>query len=1141
MKKKCKRKCFPPGSVCRILLRMKLLTFFVLMTTMVTTGAVSYSQQTKFSMELNGVTISRVFQEIEENSEFIFLYNEKQLDTSRKVNIRATDKPVESILDQIFKGTPDTYKIYDRQIVILSPAMKELPGFLRHEEKTGTGKGKELKGRVTDQKGIPIPGVTVVVKGTTTGTVTDNEGNFNLSIPMETGTLVFSFVGMKTREIAIGSSTSFIIKMEEEAVNIEEVVAVAYGTQKKVTITGSISQVKGDDLLKSPTASLGNSLAGKLTGVSAVQYSGEPGADDPDLFVRGQGTLNSNSAKPLVMVDGVERDFTQIDANEVDNITILKDASSTAVFGVRGANGVILVTTRRGSEGNAKISFSSSAGFQKPTRLLEFVNSYQYAAYYNEAQVNDGIDPDNVKFKPEVLQAFKDHSQPLIYPDMDWLDYCLKNAAFQSQHNFNISGGTEDVRYFVSLGVLTQGGLFRTFDTGHDFNFNYNRYNYRANIDIDVTKSTLLSVNIGGIVSDKNTPISNEDQNQLFRQLYWATPFSGAGIVNGRWIKTNSDYIDSPGSDGLSPYYGKGYNNKVVHTLNLDLMLEQQLDFITKGLSVKLKGAYNTDYTQTKKRSSSKPSYTPVLLDNGDVVFRKSGDDSELDYSESHGNGRNWYAELSFNYSRKFGNHNIGALALYSQSKTYYPKTYTDIPSGYVSVVGRITYDYLTRYLFEFNVGYNGSENFAKGERYGFFPAFSGGWILTQEGFMKNQNIVNYLKLRASYGVVGNDKLYDGDTPLRFLYLPDSYVIGGDGYNFGTNVSSNQGGAYEGSMNNPKVTWEKEYKQNYGLDANFLKDRLNFSFDYFHNRREKILIKMNTIPGYLGMSSPPLNKGIVKNHGYEVTLKWDDQVGNNFSYWANGNLSFSRNKIVEQDEVRPNEDYLWRTGHPVGQPFVRTFWGFYDDTANERYRARYGTDIPEHAGGLKPGDCVYVDLNGDGVIDADDISAKGYSNAPEYTIGMTLGFRYKKLDLNMQLTGAWHSSRLLEETFREPMGDTNSKGLLLSQYEDRWTPETASSASLPRATMTGKTNNTASSTLFLKNARYLRMKNVEIGYNFDFPFMKRAKITTFRVFANGYNLFTIDKLDITDPESRTSSRPSYPLTKVYNFGLKLAF
>ncbi len=998
-----------------------------------------------------------------------------------------------------------------------------------------------ITGTVTDDRGETIIGANVLMQGTTVGTITDFEGKFNLSVPDTDIKLKISYIGYQDKVMSIRKGTRNVnITLSEDALMLDEVQVVAYGAQKKVSITGAISSIKGDDLLKSPTGSLSNVLAGQVTGLSSVQYSGEPGADAAEIFIRGITTLNSSA--PLIQVDGVEREFSQLDPNEIESITVLKDASATAVFGVRGANGVILITTKRGAEGRAKVSFSTSVGVQVPTKLLKFANSYQYATFYNEAQKNDGIPPQQYKFQPEVVEAFRTYSDPILYPDTDWLDMLLKKGALQTQHNMNISGGIERVRYFVSLGVFTQEGLFKTFDTGYNFNFDYKRYNYRANLDFDISKSTLLQVNLGGRVESKNTPISAEDQNQLFRHFYWATPFSGAGIVDGKWIKTNTDYISNPGSDGLNPYYGKGYNSKTTNVLNVDLILEQKLDFITKGLSFKIKGAYNSDYWHNKQRSSTIPYYTPVKTASGGLEYMKSGDDGQLSYGESVDSGRNWYAEASFNYNRKFGDHNVGGLLLYNQSKTYYPKQYTDIPSGYVGLVGRVTYDYKTRYMAEFNMGYNGSENFHPDKRYGFFPAGSVGWVVTEESFMQGiKHILNYLKLRASYGAVGNDKYYVGDVQQRFMYIPDSYVIGGSGYNFGTNVGSDQPGAYEGAKKNRNVTWEKAYKQNYGVDLGFLNDRLLISADIFKEHRKDILVQPNTAPGFLGITLPVLNLGKVDSHGYELQLKWNDKLNNDFRYWANANMSFSRNKIIEMAEVKPNEDYLWRTGNPVGTRFIHKLWGFYDETANERYKKQYGKDIAQHSVTLEYGDCVYVDLNGDGIINSDDRCPVGYTNTPEYVAGLNVGFSWKGFDFSMQWTGAWNVDRMLDETFREPMGDTDAKGLLLHQFEQRWTPETASTAKLPRATLAHKKSNYVASDLFLVNSSYLRLKNVEVGYNFKFPFLTRAGINECRLYANGYNLLTFSKFDLGDPESKTSDRPAYPLTRVFNVGLKIGF
>lgn len=992
----------------------------------------------------------------------------------------------------------------------------------------------KVTGVVKDTNGDPVIGANVIVVGDTQGTITDLDGNFSLNVSKPGAKIKVSFIGYKDQVVTAKKGISLNIVLEEDALTLGEVQVVAYGVQKKVSVTGAISSMKGDDLLKTPAGSISNILSGQVTGISSVQYSGEPGADAADLYVRGVATWNN--AKPLIQVDGVEREFSQIDPNEIESVTILKDASATAVFGVRGANGVILITTKRGKEGKAKVSFSTSAGVNVRTKDLEFANSYQYASYYNMMMVNDGGVP---AFNDEQLETFRTHSNPILYPDINWIDYCMNKAAFQSQHNVNISGGTGNMRYFVSAGMFTQGGMFKQFNATDDFNFDYKRYNYRANLDFDVTKSTLLSVNIGGRIDTKRTPESGEDQNQLFRKLYWSVPFAGAGIVNGQRVVSNGDYLPFTGSDGLASYYGKGFRSKTTNVLNVDIALNQKLDFLTKGLSVKLKGAYNSEYSNVKKASSSIAYYTPVVSENGSVSMRKNGSDSQLNYSDGDfGKGRNWYMELAVNYARKFGDHNVTGLFLYNQSKKYYPSEYSDIPSGYVGLVGRVTYDWKTRYMAEFNVGYNGSENFRPGNRYGLFPAGSLGWVVSEESFFEPlKKAVSYLKLRASVGMVGND------VSQRFLYLPDSYVYGSNGYFFGQNVGSASSGAYESSRSNPDAKWETAVKQNYGVDATFFAERFTVSVDYFKEHRRDILSKPDYLPSILGMSLPSVNVGETENKGFEVQLKWNETLKNDFRYWANFNISFARNKILYKNEVDQNEPWMYETGRRIGSRSMYKFWGFYDETADARYQQEFGRPIASHGITLVPGDCVYVDLNGDGEINSNDATRDiGFTDAPEYTAGLNVGFSWKNFDFSMQWTGAWNVDRMLSE-FRRPLGDTNDKGLLLYQYENTWRSSADTfTAKFPRASSSHASNNyNATSDLYLINASYLRLKNVEIGYNFNLPFMKKIKLNDCRLYVNGYNLLTFTGFQWGDPESRQSDRPNYPLTRVFNIGLKLGF
>ena len=839
----------------------------------------------------------------------------------------------------------------------------------------------KVTGTVKDTNGEPIIGANVMVVGTATGVITDIDGNFMLEVPVG-GKLQFSFIGYKEQVVPIKKGISLNIVLEEDSQMLGEVEVVAYGAQKKVSITGAISSMKGDDLLKTPAGSISNILSGQVTGISSVQYSGEPGADAADIYVRGVATWQD--ASPLIQVDGVERDMSQIDPNEIESITVLKDASATAVFGVRGANGVILITTKRGAEGKAKISFTTSAGVNVRTKELDFANSYQYADYYNMMKINDGEQP---TFTDEQLVAFRDHTDPIMYPDINWIDYCMNKASFQSQHNVNISGGTNNMRYFVSTGLFTQGGMFKKLGADNNANFDYKRYNYRANLDFDVTKSTTLSVNIGGRVDTKRTPESGEDQNQLFRKLYWAVPFAGAGIVDGKRIVTNQEYISLNMVDGLESYYGKGFRNTTTNTLNLDMILDQKLDFVTKGLSLKLKGSYNSSYGTTKVASSSKAKYTPVITENG-IAYRKEGSDTQTSYSEGgYSKARDWYMELALNYSRKFGDHNVSGLLLYNQSKRYYPGgTYDYIPSGYVGLVGRITYDWKSRYMAEFNAGYNGSENFAPENRYGFFPAGSIGWVLSEEQFFAPlKKVVGYFKVRAAVGMVGNDRMGSN----RFLYLPGKYSYGsGDGYYFGTNVNNKKPGAWEASQSNPDAKWETAVKQNYGIDFNILNERLSVSADYFIEKRRDILVSPDYLPGILGMTLPVVNVGKTENRGFEIQAKWNDKLNDDFRYWANFNLSFARNKIIFKNEVAQNEEWMYETGRRIGSRSMYKFWGFYDETADKRYQTEYGRPIADHGMTLAPGDAVFVDLNGDGVLNGDDATRDiGFTDIPEYTAG----------------------------------------------------------------------------------------------------------------------------------------------------------
>ena len=1000
-----------------------------------------------------------------------------------------------------------------------------------------------LKGTVGDEFGEPLIGVNVRVitpNNRVIGTVTDINGNYSILVE-KAAKIEFSYVGFQTFQYVVKSNIgAYNVKLQMESEGLDEVVVVAYGSTRKATLTGAIGSVGSKELIKSPTATLANALSGKIPGLTSVQSSGAPGLDDPQILVRGIGTLTTEGSSPLILVDGVERSFTSIDPNEIADVSILKDASATAVFGVRGANGVILITTKRGEKGKTSVSLTSQVGVQLPTALLDFSNSYVRAAYMTEAEYNDGIAPEHYTFSKEIIEAFRDHTNPLIYPDIDWYDYVLKKAVPQTQHNLSISGGTDRARYFISLGYLYQQGLFETFGTDKNNNFLYNRYNFRSNVDIDITKSTLLSINLGGRVEKRNQPVVGEEQ--IFRFLGESSPTASPGVVDGKLIITNPEYLPKPGYNAFNEFYGRGYTKATKNVLNVDVTLNQKLDFITSGLSVKLKGAYNNDYIVNKKRTSGVPTYTPIILADGSIQLQKNGDEGKFDYSEDSNAGgrssiaRDWYMELGLNYSHTFGKHEVNALLLYNQSKKYYPSVYSEIAAGYVGLVGRVTYNYATRYLLDLNAGYNGSENFAPEQRFGFFPSLSVGWVLSNEKFFPQNDWLTYLKIRGSYGVVGNDKLGSN----RFLYSPDTYGYSGGVYNFGTDNPEYVPGAYEGNIGNPNVTWEKAYKQNYGADLYLFKDRLKVNLDFFRERRKDILITRLSDPIITGKESPAINYGKVKNQGYEIALRWEDKIGKHFNYFISPSLSYSHNEIIEMDEVKPNEPYMSQTGHPVGQFFGYEFYGFYNGSETEKaYEQKYGKPFPDHGVSLQPGAVCYVDLNNDGIIDGDDIHPVGYTNFPEYSASLNLGFSYKGFDFSMVLSGVTNVSRKLS-FMATPIGAQRTGGLLNENYTDRWTTSTASTATLPAPSFNMLVNNSKPSRLWIVDGDYIRLKNVELGYRLSEKTLKRLPFNSLRFYLNAYNLFTISDYPEADPEPINSAR-SYPLTRIINFGVSLNF
>ena len=1035
-----------------------------------------------------------------------------------------------------------------------------------------------ITGTVVDETGEPLIGATVLVEGTTIGTATDLDGNF--AIKCKPGAkLRFSYVGYTS--ITEKAAPGMTVKMKDDAATLDGVVVVAYGVQKKVTMTGAVSSINSEDITRTPVTSVNNVLAGQMSGVTTVQYSGEPGSDAADIFVRGKATWVD--AKPLIQVDGVERDMWDIDPNEIESITVLKDASATAVFGVRGANGVILVTTKRGKEGKAKINVSLNFSAQNPTKLIEMANSIEYANFYNYTSQSDNPGAGAV-FSQEVIDRFSSNNptDQIRFPNRRWTDYIFKKVTLQQQHNVNISGGNNRVKYFVSAGFMSQDGIFNQF--GYDdfaFDYRYNRFNYRSNLDINVTPTTDVSINVAGKIDSSAKPrVGSEGARAMVKAIYGATPFSAYGFDDQRRLisstsdtDNNTEY-DADGNPtvvalpfvGSSPMgymtnNGGGAFHNTANTITADLILNQKLDIITKNLKFRLKGSYNSSFSQQKTLSSSIARVTPKIMPDGTLEYLLDSYYDSPTYSEpsnTTSKGRNWYMEAALDWNREFGDHTISALAMYNQSKEYYPATYSDIARGYVGFVGRVTYDYANRYIAEVNFGYNGSENFAPGKRFGAFPAGSLGWVISNEKFMSSLfPYLSFLKLRVSLGKVGNDKL---PNSLRFGYLPDAFGVNngtlwerwgqasGYAYQFGVGAAAaTQLAAYEMQKNNPDITWETAVKQNYAIEANFFSDRLKATFDYYRENRKNILLQNYNSPVILGYNPAMTNYGEVNSWGWELSLGWYDNIGSDFNYSVRFNLSYNDNKIIRDGQAPQSYDYMKTAGHRIGCRSQLKFWDYYDDTAAERYQAEFGKPLPEQLksnSSLNPGDPIYVDLNGDGKIDGNDYSLElGKTDDPRFLAGLMLGASWKGWTFSAQFTGAWDVTRSISGAFRVPFwnaaGDAKG-GLLLEHYKDSWSEDNPN-ATYPRPTIAYTTHTYAESTLWEKDASYVRCKSLQLAYDFNMPWMKKIGLNQLRLSFSAYNLFTITGYKWGDPENRASSSPDYPLTRTYTAGLVVGF
>lgn len=1037
-----------------------------------------------------------------------------------------------------------------------------------------------ITGVVQDQQGTPLIGVSVSVAGTTTGTATDFEGKFTLKVPAG-AELSVTYFGFKPLKVKVGNRTSFTIVMEEDVQKLDDVVVVAYGTQKKESVTAAISTVTSKELRQSSSPNIANALAGRLAGLTSLQNGGaQPGFDDATMYLRGAATVNGTD--PLILIDGVPRDnIRTLNANEVETISVLKDASATAVYGVRGANGVILITTKRGQAGQTEMNVVFDQTWQAYTRQPTRVDAWEFMTMRNEADRNDGMNEEYTGRKiarhlnplygldPNDPQyALKSARRYYMYPNHDWYREMFRKWSSQTNVNINVSGGTEDLKYFVNAGYLHQGGNLNTEPKsflGYDPQVKNDRFSFRSNIDYQATKSLSLFVNIGSYVEKVNQPNAatyNGDRNWMIRDLFHCVnglkPMTVGPLTPGEELGFDvvPYRIIRPIEADRSPYESinrRGYWNTVRSNLNSSIGGQWNMDFITKGLSLKGMASFDAVSNTTLQGTISEMLFTAVVNEDTDTIYFPCERETNGTMGLSKNGNTSWSVNLqaSLNYAQTFGKHDVGAMLLAQRDLNEVASASGEnaMPYNVISYAARFTYGFDNRYFAEVNLGYNGSEQFAPDTRFGFFPAFSAGWVISNENFLKGNKVLTNLKLRASYGKVGSDQL--GGT--RFLYMDNNTYSTGGGV-----AVSGYGSITEGRIGNKNLHWEISKKQNYGIDLQLFSS-WSMTFDYFIERRSDILKGRGLSPYFAGILVwPTMNLGVVDNRGFEFELNFNKQVTKDLFISAKGNFSFNKNKVIFWDEPMYTEDYVYRyrtTGFSLNQQ-----WGYKIDWSNgngyfntqeelDRYTEGYVDENGvEHKGisyaiGTAPqlGDFKYIDQNNDGVIDDKDRVPIGYTNqVPRVSYGFQFAANYKWFDFTIFFQGV---SKYSSYYSGQGVNENVYQGTFYEWHKHAWTAEryaAGETITYPRLS-TGQTSSKEANDFFIMDRSYLRLRALELGYTLPEKALRAIGIKRLRVYVRGDNVFTWDRLrvDSTDPEQ--TDQIGYPLVKTWNVGFNITF
>lgn len=1131
-------------------------------------SAATYSQNTKVNLDLRKVKLKDALTILGQKGNFRLLYSEEDLPAAKSITLIEKDILVYDALAIFLKGTGLKFQSLEDNLVVIRSLNASFADVL-------------VKGTVTDASGVAVPGASVKLKGSTIASTTDAVGRYSIKVP-ENGVLVFSYIGFVSQEIGVNNQTLINVKLMENSQDLSEIVVVGYGTQKKAVVSGAVTSVKGTDLAKTPTANLSNSLAGRMPGVTAMQSSGEPGYDGSSIRIRGVNSLGNSDA--LIVIDGVPNragGLERLNPNDVESVSVLKDASA-AIYGSRAANGVILVTTKQGKSGKPQFSYDYAYGLQQPTRTPKMSNSTQYAEILNELKIFGSDLPDDqwsaawqsfkatgaytrtdngnvltAAFRPDEMEKFRNGSDPLRYPNTDWFNTTLKNWSPQQRHNLQINGGAENIKYLISMGYLDQDGYYKKSATG------YKQYDMRINLEATLSKYITTTLGVTAREEVRNFPTVGA--GDIFRMLMRGRPNEVEVWPNGL-----------PG-----PAIEFGYNPYVTTTDLTGYNKDKRDYFQTTGkIEIKVPGVEGLKVTGTasidKFAGRQKRWQTPWTLYSWDkqtfeadgvtpkLVGAVSSERKDASLSETAGDQLAINLMSMVNYDKKIGEHAFGLMAGitsekvnndgFSASRRYFLSTAlqeliagsdkeqtvgnpTDAPNNLfnrarLSYFGRLGYNYKEKYLAEFLWRVDGSYIFPVNKRFGFFPGISLGWRLSEESFFKEHvKFVNNLKIRGSWGQMGAEA-YFGNALAEYQYLS---TVG-----FGNYVANDQLNAtvFENRVPNLNFGWEVANNTNVGLDASFLNNKLSLEFDYFYNKRTKILIKRNSVPESSGITEklPPVNLGKVNNSGFEFKLGYNDQAGE-FGYGISVNGGYAKNKIVFWDEIPGAPEWQRSTGMPTGTELAYEFDGVFRDKAEIQSNT---IDYSAIAPNLLPGDMKFKDTNGDGKINADDQIRMDRTSTPTFTGGLNLNLQYKNFDLSVLVQGASGGIQIVGLTESGDIGN-----FLEWSYKNRWTIDNPSSEN-PRLSNRGKTyytdlNNAARNTYWFRSNNYIRLKNVELGYSLSNTLSQKMAMKALRLYVSGLNLFTMDKIKIWDPESTNSSAQYYPQARVINVGVKATF